>query len=166
MKKLLLILTLITLTPAQDYFHSVAGGTPYTILKQNDGPNTHYIITEQGIPIPVQAIPQQQYPQQNPQLNTQLQIQQLLLLQQQQLMQNQQQISALQSKVTTLGRPKVKTGRKKPLLKKVTSQGTVNNALLGTAIANETLNKDSKYVDKKKARIGVGAGLLLNNLLR
>lgn len=56
--------------------------------------------------------------------------------------------------------------KNRSLLKRMTTKGKVNNGLILGGIANEVFNKNDKYADQGKVRLGVAGGLFLNNTLR
>ncbi len=99
------------------------------------------------------------------------QMMRMMMLQQMQGMQQQQQQNQLmfnsmyskQMDQSTAASKRVARRRTRPWL---FTKGKVNNGLIFTGIANELLNKDSKYFDQKKGRMAVGGGLLLNNILK
>jgi len=176
MKKLILILTFLTPTFSQDVFRNTINGKDYTILQSVENGVTQYTILDPGAK--VKLIPAN-YPtllNSNPNPNAQFNLQQLLYLQQlnQQLQTTNQQLNNQQvktnqklDKISQMLTPKQRRERKhRSFRQRMTTKGKINNSLLITGAANEILNKDDKFTDHKKARIGIGAAYLLNNIIR
>ena len=178
--KLLILIALVVTSHAVTHYSYNNGTTaihnnpqqvPRLVLIQGVGPNNLHpaVVANPGMDgYYIGGMPNQM-PQMNNQMNNQpnQMNNQMMQMLQMQMMQNMQMSTQMnmQYMQKTAGSNR-KSRKKRNPLQSLTTKGKVNTGLIGIGIANELVNKDSKYVDKKKVRMGVGGAFLLNNILR